>query len=74
MTENTQEIYDIIMNDERCYIHFKDKKFKAEIRYAEILSDEYGHKIKLTQSEKNDLVFDLENEWNNYNYIEWLKS
>lgn len=69
MTDNTQEIYDIIMNDERCYDSFKDKKFPAAIRYAEILSDEYGYKIKLTQREKNDLLLDLENEWNDYNYI-----
>lgn len=70
MTDNQQEIYDIIMNDERCYDNFKDKKFKAAIRYAEILSDEYGNKINLTKSEKNDLVFNLEKERNDYNYID----
>lgn len=70
MTYNTQEIYDIIMNDERCYDNFKEKYFKAAIRYAEILSDEYGNKINLTKSEKNDLLLDLENEWNDYNYID----
>lgn len=70
MTDNMQEIYDIIMNDERCYDSFKDKKFPAAIQYAEILSEEYGYKIKLTKSEKNDLLLNLENEWNDYNYID----
>lgn len=70
MTENTQEIYDIIMNDEWCYENFKEKNFYASIHYAELLSNEYGYKIKLNESETNDLVFNLEKEWNDYNYID----
>lgn len=70
MTENTQEIYDIIMNDERCYKNFKKKKFYTAIQYAEKLSKEYSYEIKLTRSERNDLLLDLENEWNDYNYID----
>lgn len=64
LTDNQQEIYDIIMNDEFCYSKYQNEKFNSAINNEIRLSQSYGYPIKLTTKEfkqlKNYLQKELE--------------
>ena len=47
LTDNQQELYDIIMNDEFCYNEYKNERFDSAISAAIGLSYKYGHPIFL---------------------------
>lgn len=62
LTDNQQEIYDIIMNDEFCYGKYQNEKFNSAINNAIHLSQSYGCPIKLTTKEFKQLKKYLQKE------------